>query len=157
MVKAAFKAEGNRGLLSIVTHFGKCIDMPCVKQDDEVFRLGGTAVNEVMCYEGVILRLPKNTTDTSFRAFITPERVFESKGILSNEDWSEGDLHCYVTEHYTLGMEGKPPTWFISHEPIREAHRLFINLDVLDGAGNLLKRYRVSPFTGDNRVIHADN
>lgn len=153
MVKAAFKAEGNDGLLSMVTHFNKRVEIPCVKRDDEIFRLGGTAVNEVMCYEGLMPRLPSDPLHTSFKAFITPEQTLESIGILSDEDWSEADRHCYITEHYTLDMEGKKPTWFISRRPIREAHRLFVNLDVLDGAGNLLKRYRVSPFTGEHKVM----
>jgi hypothetical protein len=50
-------------------------------------------------------------------------------------------------------MEGKAPGWFISKKPINQAHYLFANLDVLDGGGNLVKRYRVSPFTGESVLL----
>jgi hypothetical protein len=149
MVTASFEHEGNTGLLKVVTHFNITRDISCIKNDGESFRLGGTAINEVMVYEGVILNLPLSL----FRAYQSPSSTIEGRGILSPEDWNESDLHCYVHEHYPLDMEGKPTQWFIASRPLQNAHHIFINLDVLDGGGNILKRYRVSPFTGDHIVL----
>lgn len=149
MVIASFEHEGNIGSLKVVTHFGFDHVVRCEKHDDESFRLGGTAVNEVMVYEGCILNLPLST----FRAFMTPDKTIEGKGILSPEAWTESDLHCYVHEYYPLDMEGKTPEWFIASRPLQNAHHVFVNLDVLDGGGNVMKRYRVSPFTGEHVVL----
>ena len=147
MVDVKFEYEGDNGLLKITTHFGVTAEVSCVKRTDEQFRLGGTAINDVAVYEGLILKL--EDCPTRFRAFRTSEVYFEGTGILSPEIWDESDKHCYVTEHYTLDMEGKPRCWFISKRPMRDANYLFVNLDVIDGGGNVMKRYRVSPFTGE--------
>lgn len=149
MVIASFEHEGNLGSLKVVTHFDSTHVIACEKRDGELFRLGGTAVNEVAVFEGVLLNLPLST----FRAFAANERTFEGKGVLSPENWSDADLHCYVHEYYPLDMEGQEPTWFIATRPLQNAHHIFVNLDVLDGGGNLLKRYRVSPFTGEHVVL----
>lgn len=145
MVTASFEYEGNNGSLTITTHFGYQYTIPCFKHDDETFRLGGTAINEVAIYEGVILDLSHST----FRAFPSNDHMIEGVGILSPELWTDADLHCYVHEFYPLDMEGKSSQWFISSKPIENAHYLFVNLDILDGGGSVIKRYRVSPFTGD--------
>lgn len=149
MVIASFEHEGNIGSLSVATHFDSNHVISCTKLDDESFRLGGTAVNEIMVYEGVILNLSLST----FRAFTRNGGVIEGKGILSPENWSDADLHCYVHEYYPLDMEGKEPQWFIASRPLQNAHHIFVNLDVLDGGGNVVKRYRVSPFTGEYVVM----
>lgn len=154
MVEAIFEHELNSGILYVTTHFGQTVEISCDKSSDEKFRLGGTAISDVATYEGVIFNMSPHV---HFRAFRTPENYFESTGELSNEDWSEADRHCYVTEYYPLDMEGKPHAWFVSRKPIVDAHYLFINLDVLDGGGNLVKRYRVSPFTGQYRVMEIVN
>lgn len=157
MVKATFEHEGDNGLLTVVTHFDRTVEIPCEKQSDEGFRLGGTAVNDVAVYEGLIIKFvslfSSESPGSKFRAFRTPEDYFEGHGVLSDEEWSDADRHCYVTEYYPLDMEGQRPGWFLSHEPIKDANYLFINLDVLDGGGNVIKRYRVSPFTGDHAVM----
>lgn len=158
MVKAVFEHEDNTGLLTITTHFDAVVHIPCDKHTDEIFRLGGTAVNDVATYEGVILNFlvkPPESQGPSvvFRAFRNEEHYFEGHGILSPEIWNKADLHCYVTEYYPLNMEGKRPGWFISHRPLKDANYLFINLDVLDGGSNIIKRYRISPFTGEYRVL----
>src|SRR6185436_17363541 len=145
MVIASFEYEGNIGSLKVLTHFDSTHVISCTKQDGETFRLGGTAVNEVMIHEGVILNLPLSI----FRAFISNDNFIEGKGILSPENWTEADLHCYVHEYYPLDMEGKTTQWFIASRPLQNAHHIFVNLDILDGGGNVIKRYRVSPFTGD--------
>lgn len=150
---ANFEYDGNVGTLSLKTHFGKTLSIKCNKFDGEIFRLGGTAAQEVMTYEGVILKL--NNPICQFKAFRTPEVSFEGNAYLSPETWDDGDLHCYVTEYYTLDMEGKSPSWLVSKTPIIDARYLFVNLDVLDGGGNLIKRYRVSPFTGEYKIING--
>lgn len=149
MVHASFEHEGNLGSLKVITHFDATHIISCTKHDGEHFRLGGTAVNEVAVFEGVILNLHFST----FRAFASNERFFEGRGIVSPENWSDADLHCYVHEHYPLDMEGKQPEWFIASRPLQNAHHIFVNLDVLDGGGNVIKRYRVSPFTGAYVVL----
>jgi len=157
MAKATFEHEGNSGLLTVITHFDHTAFIPCTKRVDEAFRLGGTAVNSVVVYEGLTLNLPCLPSFVHFRAFRTPEDYFDSVGVISQEDWSDSDRHCYVTEYYSLDMEGKKPSWFISRQPIQNANHLFINLDVVDGGGNVVRRYRVSPFTGEYRVMEGLN
>jgi len=118
--------------------------------------------HEVAIFEGVILRLMpeifcSDAPSIPFRAFRSEETYFEDKGWLSPEDWNDSDLHCYIVESYDLYMEGKPPGWMICKNPIKDANYLFINLDVLDGGGNVIKRYRVSPFTGQFRIMENIN
>lgn len=154
MVEANFEYEGNAGLLKLTTHFGRLVTIACEKRNEEVFRLGGTAINEVMVYEGILnFKVPVVSPFVAFKAFRTESETFEGTAVLSDEEWSEADRHCYLTEHYGLDMEGKPHGWFASKSPIKDANHLFVNLDVLDGGGNLMKRYRVSPFTGEHVVL----
>jgi len=157
MVDAIFEHEGNNGLLKIISHFDQKVEVCCEKDTHETFRLGGTAINEVSTFEGVILRLPDAPPLAHFRAFRSPEITFNDVGTMSCEAWSVADLHCYVTEYYSLDMEGQTHGWFLSKKPIKDANYLFINLDVLDGGGNVVKRYRVSPFTGEHRVMRDLN
>jgi hypothetical protein len=157
MVTASFEHEGNSGLLVLTTHFGKTVQVACEKQDDETFRLGGTAINEVVVYEGLVLRLPTLPPFAHFRAFRSEEEYFEGTGTMSHEEWDAADLHCWITEYYDLDMEGKKPGWFISKNPICDAHFLFVNLDVIDGGCNTMKRYRVSPLTGEYKVMETIN
>jgi len=153
MPTASFEYEGDVGTLTVVTHFDATHVISCTKHDGELFRLGGTAVNEVAVHEGVIL----NITLSTFRAFASNGQTFEGRGVLSPENWSDADLHCYVHEHYPLDMEGKEPEWFVASRPLQNAHHIFVNLDVLDGGGNLIKRYRMSPFTGKHVVLEYVN
>lgn len=155
MVSASFEHEGNSGLLKVLCHFGQEVLVSCEKHADEIFRLGGTAINEVVVYEGILdFRVPKVSPFVHFKAFRTPTDTFEGTAVLSNETWNEADRHCYLTEHYEVRMEGKRPTWFASKQPIKDANYLFVNLDILDGAGNVLKRYRVSPFTAEHITLY---
>jgi hypothetical protein len=156
MVEAIFEHEGNAGFLKITTHFGRLVAIACEKHTEEVFRLGGTAINEVIAYEGILdFKIPKISPYVAFKAFRTASDTFEGTAVLSDELWSDADRHCYITEHYELEMEGKSHTWFASKSPIKDANYLFVNLDVLDGGGNLMKRYRVSPFTGECRIMEG--
>lgn len=151
MVTVNFEHDGDIGILYLRTHFGHKFSIRCEKSSGEIFRLGGTAAQEVMMYEGLITKL--DSPDCRFKAFRTLEDTFEGIAKLSMEDWSEGDLHCYITEYYPLDMEGKCHEWFVSKHPIKDANYLFINLDILDGGNNLIKRYRISPFSGEYKII----
>lgn len=154
MVEAIFEHEGNSGLLKVTCHFGQIVTVSCDKHTEESFRLGGTAINEVAMYEGVLnFRTSTVLPFISFKAFRTPLETFEGIAILSNESWNEADTHAYITEHYEIEMENKLPIWFASKNPIKDANHLFINLDVLDGGNNIIKRYRVSPFTAEYKIL----
>lgn len=152
MVKASFEHEGDRGLLTVVTHFGTKHEIVCTKEPDQLFRLGGSAVSEVTVLEGLVIDPERG----SFRAFLPkpPHDSFEGIGTLSPESWATGaSRHCWVTEYYDLEMEEKKPGWLITRNPLKEANHIFVNLDVIDGGENIVKRYRVSPFFGDYRVM----
>jgi len=160
MVTAKFEHDGNVGTLYIKTHFGQERRIRCEKSDDETFRLGGTGSNDVVVYEGFITHLPGPHEDPdrcSFKAFRTLEDTFEGDALLSPEDWTPADLHCWITEYYPLDMEGKSHGWLVSKNPIEDARYLFVNLDVIDGGGNVVKRYRISPFTGEHKVMEQVN
>ena len=146
-----FEQEGDSGLLTLVTHFGIIYKIRCDKSPSEAFRVGGTAVTEASTYEGVLLTTPQNGK-IPFRAFHIAG-AFEDIGVLSPEQWDDADRHCYVTEYYPLDVEGSTPGWLISKKPLGDINPLFINIDVLDGGGNIMKRYRVSTFFGTVRVI----
>jgi hypothetical protein len=152
MVDATFTQEGDTGVLTVITHFGTKHDIDCVKKPGEAFRVGGSAINEIAYFEGCLLETPGCDQKTaSFRAFKTPTNTFEGTGVLSSEDWP--DRHCWVTEYYDLKMEGQNAGWVLSREPIPDANHIFVNVDVLDGGGNIMKRYRVSAFFGDCVVM----
>jgi hypothetical protein len=152
MNTANFEYTGNTGILSLTTHFGKRHHIACCKDNDEMFRLGGTAVDAIYVYEAILLSVPDSLEqEGEFRAFRSkrPGDHFDGRGLVSPDAWDPSDRHGYVTEYYPLDMEGKPPGWFFSRELIDEAQCIFVNLDVLDGGGNIVKRYRVSPYTGE--------
>jgi hypothetical protein len=152
---ATFECNGDEGMLHVKTYFGEEHTIPCRKESDEIFRLGGTAVNEVLSYEGVLL----NYEQKKFRAFNSPTEYFDGEGELSPEGWDDpSDRHCYITEYYDLEIEGKSPGWIISRRPLQDvsgAFQVFINLDILDGGGNIMRRFRVSPFTGKCRLMEG--
>lgn len=151
-MKATFEHSGDCGTLSITTHCHQNFEFLCSKNSDEIFRLGGTAINNVAVYEGVLLSI---APEPIFRAFLENDSTFESVGILSPEQWNDAEKHCYITEYYGVDMEEKEHGWFISKRPIIDSNYLFINLDILDGGGNLIKRYRVSTFTGECKVFNG--
>lgn len=150
---ATFECNGDEGMLYVRTYFDEEHAILCHKGSDETFRLGGTAVNEVLSYEGIVLDYRQKT----FRAFTSPTLFFDGEGTLSPEGWENpADTHCYITEYYDLEIEGKSPGWIVSRGPIQAApgpFQVFVNLDILDGGGNIMKRYRVSPLTGEYRLM----
>jgi hypothetical protein len=145
-----FEQEGDVGVLTLVTHFGVTHEIRCEKTPDEAFRIGGTAISESVSYEGLILSIP--TEIVPFRAFRSHD-YFEGVGVLSPEIWTDADRHCFITEYYPLDIEGQSPGWLVSKHPILNPNPLFVNVDILDGGGNIMKRYRVSTFFGTYKVM----
>lgn len=151
MVVAKLEKNHNTAVLYLKSHFGKNFEYQFAKNDDEIFRLSGTAINEVLTFEGVLLNIESGL----FRAF--SNQAFEGNGVLSPESWDNSDKHCYVIEYYDLEMEGKKHGWLISKYPLKDSNYLFINVDILDGGQNIIKRYRISPFFGTSREINDLN
>jgi hypothetical protein len=150
-----FEIEGDIGVLRLQTHFGHMHEVTCTKEPGESFRVGGTAISELSVYEAVLLATPEPGSRTGvFRAFKTERVTFEGEGVLSPEDWQdEGNRHCFISEHYPLDVEGQRPKWLISKRPVTGLNLLYANVDVLDGGGNIMKRYRVCMTLGDHIVL----
>jgi hypothetical protein len=150
-----FEAEGDVGTLTVQTHFGHVYQVTCEKDEDESFRLGGTAVSELSIYEGFLLKTPTLDSKTgNFKAFKTEQLTFEGEGVLSPEDWQdEGNRHCFISEYYPLDIEGKKPGWLVTKRPMSNTNAIYVNVDVLDGGGNLVKRYRCSMFFEEHLVL----
>lgn len=152
MLKATFEDRGNTGTLSVTTHFGETYEVECEKEDHQHFKLGGTAITELTCHQGVLLKAPTEDSPARFRAFYDEENFFEGDAILSPEKFYEGDA-CFVIEYYPLDMEGKRPGWILCKNPIDEKYPVFLNLYLLDGGGNVIKTVRTSPFFNEHRVL----
>lgn len=150
-----FEQDGDIGVLTLITHFGMTHEIRCEKKPGEAFRIGGTAVTELTTHEGLLLVTPNEDDIVApFRAFYS-DGHFEADGILSPEMWDDADRHCFVTEYYPLDIEGQSPGWLISKTRLHQANPLFINVDILDGGGNTMKRYRISTFFGTYKVMEG--
>ena len=155
MVSVDFEHYGdNVGKLIIVTHFGHRYMITCTKGQDEIFRLGGTAINAVSTYEGIVLDI--QPSGALFRAYDTSEHYFETIGVLAPQGFKNNE-HGYITEYYDLNAEEKTSNWIITREPLVDNNLLFINVDILDGGGNIIKRYRASPFFEEYKIINGFN
>jgi hypothetical protein len=154
MLKARFEDRGNTGTLHVTTHFGKDVCIECSKEDHQTFKLGGTGINEISVFEGIVLQLPAENTPAQFRAFRSEKDFFEDEGEISTETFNRGD-GCFVIEYYPIDVEGKRPGWILCKNPIDSKYPIFINLYVMDGGGNTVKTYRVSPFFGTWRVMNG--
>lgn len=150
MPRANFEAEGNQGVLTITTHRGEQRRIACSKTDDEVFMLGGTRAQAVIQHPCVVVGNPNESV--YFQARGNDGSLVHGTGACYTPDLIDGDA-AYVIEYYPLDMEGKTPEWIVSRTPIDDPSLLFVNVDCLDGGGNIIKRYRVSPYYGSVRVI----
>jgi|APGre2960657373_1045057.scaffolds.fasta_scaffold43407_2 hypothetical protein len=140
------------GKVFVNSYFGQEYFIDVTKPEDAIFRIGGTAVNEVASYEGVILStLPNNKCRV--RAFKNETEYFETEAILSPDNWQDDDLHCWIYEYYELDMEGRTPSWIASKNKLNKVDCIFINLDILNKSDEILKRYRISPFYRAHKVI----
>lgn len=150
-----FEQEGDTGVLTLVSHFGITHEIRCEKQPGEAFRVGGTAITELSVYEGLLLVTPdEGDVEAPFRAFRGAGH-FEGQAVLSPEEWDDADRHCFITEYYPLDVEGKRPGWIATKEPLGDGNPLFVNVDILDGGGNIMRRYRISTFFGTYCILES--
>jgi hypothetical protein len=138
--------DGNSAVLKFTTHFGQSMSIPCSKKDSESFRLSFTGANEILSCQGII----KTIYDQILVVNVNGQEIRASR--VSNLDFEVGQ-HIIVTEYYGLYMEGEKSGFIASHHSISDPRILFINVDCLDGGGNLIKRYRVSPYSGAYRCL----
>lgn len=143
----------NAGTLFLTTYFGNKFTIPLNKDINEVFRLGGTAVDALCSYEGIILSI--NDSGAVFRAYRDLDHFFETDAVLAPQGFVKHD-HGYISEYYDIDVEGKVPGWIVTKEPVKD-NLIFINVDILDGGGNTISRYRVSPFFGNYKIINGIN
>ena len=144
---------GNIGNLFITTYFGNKYVIPINKESNQIFRLGGTAVDSICSYEGIILDIDQS--EATFRAYRNLDHFFEVKAVLAPQGFQKHE-HGYISEYYELDMEGNSPKWLITREPVKD-NLIFINVDILDGGHNIINRYRISPFFGNYKIIHGIN
>ncbi len=111
----SFEYENNTGRLKLKTYLNTEHVIECYKKDDEIFRTGGTAVNEIT---------------------IIP---YQDK---------------FAIEYYDLDMEGQEPKWLVVDQiPDGDLRQIFINIDIIDGGSNILRRFRVNPYFGTYKIM----
>jgi len=64
------------------------------------------------------------------------------------------DKEKFIVEYYDINMEtSQPKLLILDHQPTN-INLLFINIDIIDGGGNIMRRYRVDPWFGDYKEIN---
>lgn len=150
MASYIFEHEGNRGLLKLTTHNGKTLIIECHKADNQIFKIGGTAADAVLTFPGVIQGVSEDRQSATLQSAQNPAMIFNGK--LYDSELRLGDP-AFAIEYYDIHMEGKPPSWLIAPLPIEQSRILFVNVECVDAGHNLIRRYRVSPFTGECRMM----
>lgn len=147
MHEAKLEHDGNDAVLKLVTHFGKSVSIKCKKTDTESFRLSFTGANEIAVCQGTITKVFDQVVavDIGNGREIRADRV--------SDDVFEIGQVVWATEYYNMFMEQSAPGFVVSHSSIKEPRLLFVNVDCLDGGGNLMKRYRISPYSGAYRIV----
>lgn len=152
MLDYSFEHDGDSGRLAVTTHFGDKIVIDCEKEPSQSFRMGATGASNGS--PDGLQSIPCNVV----AVLADHVKIVINNSIQINTPHWKGPLkagdRAYVTEYYPVDIEGKTPTIFASKKPVRDASVIFVNLDCLDGGGNIVKRYRVSPFTGAHRVLN---
>lgn len=146
MFSANLETDGNKAVLRLVTHYGKDVAVSAEKASHQQFRLSYTGVSDIAIYPGAVVKVDRSAVhlECNGQIFI---------GIrLCNEPIEIGDA-ATAYEHYFLTMEEQRPGLLVTKKDIAEPRMLFINVDCLDGGDNLIKRYRISPYTGECLVI----
>ena len=153
MPSATLERDGNQANLILITHFHQRIVLSFQKEESQIFRLGGTAIDSVLFFEGIVLgKISSN--QVKVRLFKSEKNYIDCLANLPSIDWDfESDRHCYLYEYYSLDMEGKSSEWIATPFQIQDANLLFINLDFIDGGSNIIKRYRISPFYGTYKLM----
>ncbi len=150
MASYIFEHEGDRGLLKLTTHDGRLILIECHKDSNQIFKIGGTAADSVLVFPGIIKSIDNGI------GTLQASQTLIFVGKLYDPTLKVGDV-AFVTEHYEVNMEGRPPSWLITSAPIQQSNILFINIECLDAGHTLVRRYRVSPFTGECRMMEFKN
>ena len=154
MASYIFEHEGDRGLLRLTTHDGKSILIECHKHPHHIFKIGGTAADATLTFPGIVQYISEDGQFATIESITSRSMIFHGK--LYDKTLKIGDP-AFAIEHYDINMEGKPPTWLIAPAPIEQSNILFINVECLDTGHNLIRRYRVSPFTGECRMMEFEH
>ncbi len=145
MLDYSFEHDGDRGRLILVTHFGDRHEINCEKEPHQTFRPGGTGGAGIRSVPCQVLAVESELV------------TFLVAGVkLTTPNFASGvqvGKTAYVSEYYPLDAEGQRPGFFVSRKPIERPDILFVNVDCLDGGGNLMKRYRISTYDGKYTVI----
>lgn len=143
----------NTGVVHMQTYFNEQYSVEVEKPLSANFKFGGTAVNEVAVFEGLILEFLQDNK-CKFRAYKPDGSLFEGIAEVSPEKWTDDDMHCWVLEYYDLEMEGKPVSWLACKNKLSKIDCIFINLDIVDEFSSIIKRYRMSPFFCNYRIVN---
>lgn len=145
MFSSKLECDGDDAILRLTTHFNKPIIIRCKKQPSQTFRLSYTAVHANRVISGVITKIDRQAVwlDNKYN------------GIRLNDEQMEVGEKAYAYDYYHLLMEDQPSSILISKLVIEEPRLLFVNIDALDGAGNLISRHRCSPYTGDYLILNG--
>ena len=153
MAHYKFEHDDNRGLLKLITHNGQEKTIECLKEPHQTFRVGGTATNGLMRHSVIMRGINRSEQSASAElavngAIILVGSIYEFPAARLNLNEA-----AIALEYYPLDMEGKTPSWIFTTKLIEQAEIIFINIDCIDGGNNLIKRYRVSPYTGEFKVM----
>jgi len=153
MVHYTFEHDGNHGMLRLITHNGQEKTIKCDKESHQTFRVGGTATNGLMKHV-VTVKSINRLENTATAEINKLPSVFLVGSIyeLPNSRVSLNETAIAI-EYYPLDMEGKAPQWVIASKNIDQPEILFINIDCLDGGFNIIKRYRISPYNGEYKLM----
>lgn len=59
----------------------------------------------------------------------------------------------FAIEYYSINIEIEQPQWIIVDQVPENVRLLFINVDILDGGGNVMRRYRIDPWFGSYKEM----
>lgn len=141
----SYKQENNKLTLHLTTYLNTFHEIVLIKSDNEVFRIGGTAINSLQA-------VPAMLKSYQTFSFLRDASQTIHSGMLLDETLEIND-HCWANEYYSLNMEEKGLEWLLSRKPLNNNRLLFINIDLIDGQNILIKRYRVCPYFGNYKIV----
>jgi hypothetical protein len=140
MVDYKFERRGNSGKLKLTTQFGHKFVIECQKDDSTAYRAGGTAISSVRVIPCKVFSVE--------HGFVT---VIINNEIKIKTPFFEGhpqEGHAvFATEYYHLKSD--KANLFVSVDKPSQPELLFINVDCVDGAGDIIKRYKIDTYTGN--------
>lgn len=147
MLDYTFEHDGDRGRLVLTTQTGHRHEINCEKEPTQSFRAGGTGVVGAKSVPCRVLAIQPDRVTILIRNDIQLNvECFDAAGLKIGQ-------RAFVTEKYSLDMESRKPGLFVSADKPERPDIQFINVDCLDGGGNVIKRYRVDAFTGEHVVM----